>query len=176
MKIMKKISVQFTVLLNKNIYKNSSWKTAESFFQHLVLRHVVSDYNLMANLVKKATTEQKEKYANYVKTLQELKETLISKTTYEINENKQDSFTKLNIQCDITYYENEMTSPTKMVESELFDKIIQTSYFLAKDIVRITQGVEGKDKEIKAVIDMYNHVGDFLNEAKKTIVIKEMIE
>ena len=174
MKTMKKTSVQFNVEFKKLIYKKSPWKKNTDFFYELVLKHIASDYKLIANSLDNTPSPKKEKYINYVETLKNLRQCIVDTVSYEFHNNNETE--ELEVRYEFKYYENEIASVEQIVEKELFDKVINSSYFLANDLIRLTQDVKGKEKEIKEAIKMYQHVGDFLTDAKKTLIIKEMTE
>lgn len=169
---MKTVNVEFIVKVDKEIYSNTPWKTREEFFNHLVFEHIASDYHFIANSVEhQMKGEEKDKYIPYLETLKNIKEHLLNSATYEVI-NQEGSVEKIKVNCHFNYYDNVISDLERTVEVEIFTTSIRKNYFMAKYIVRLVRAVTSdREKEIEDAVKMYKHIGDFLNEAKTTVLI-----
>lgn len=171
---MQTVNVEFIVKIDKDIYSNTPWKTKEEFFNQLVFSHIASDYNFIANSVEQQIkSSEKEKYIPYLETLKNIKDSLLKSATYEILY-QEGSIEKIKVKCHFDYYENTISSLERTVDVEIFTTSIRKNYFMAKDIVRLVRAVTSdREKEIEDAVKMYKHIGDFLNEAKSTVLINQ---
>ncbi len=166
-----KVNVEFNIKLNKEVYLDSPWNTKENFFNQLVVSHIGKDWVLIERFSKKDNTEKE--YEGLVNTLKEMKENINNSIKYELLEFDGNN-EKLKINFSFDYYDNTKYSVNDLVNTEIFDKIIKASYYFVKDLPRIGQGAP-KEK-IDSAIKMYQHVGDFMTEAKNSLVIENIAD
>lgn len=168
---MQKINVEFIIKLDKEVYLDSPWKTREEFFNKLVFSHVASDYHFIANLANQQIKgQEKEKYIPYLETLKNIKDSLLQSAQYELIK-EEGNIEEIKVSCHFDYHDNTINSYEETVKINIFTSNIRSSYFLAKDIVRLAsiQNINPEDKLVQSAIKMYNHVGDLLNESQEKV-------
>lgn len=168
---MKKIDVEFNIVLDKNIYENTPCKTREEFFNQFVITHIANDYHFIANSIHQQKPDEKEKYEPFIETLKNIKQSIQDSITYELI-NTQDNLETVKVKCSFNYFDNEIYSLEKSVEVELFNKHIRQAYFMVKDIPRMVRmQYNDKEEEIAHAVGIYQLVGDMLNHAKSAVQI-----
>lgn len=172
---MQNVEVEFNIVLDKKIYENTTCKTIEDFCNQFVVTHIASDYNFIANSVERQKPDEKEKYAPYLETLKNIKNSIKNSITYELL-NTQDNLETVRVKCNFDYFENEINSLEKTVEIELFTTHIRKAYFMVKDIPRLVRmQYNDQEKEIAQAVSVYQLVGDMLNNAKSAVHINGIL-
>lgn len=170
---MQKVEVQFNIVLDKNIYKNTACNTREEFVNQFLVSNIAHDYHFIANSLEQQKPDEKEKYAPYLETLKNIKSSIQNSIKYELL-STQDNVETVKITCSFDYFDNEISSLEKTVETELFTIHIRKAYFMVKDIPRIFKNQyhdNDKDKQIAHAVSVYQLVGDMLNNAKSAVQI-----
>jgi phage-related protein len=101
-------------------------------------------------------------------TLKDLKQSIEQSIKYELVQAK-DNIEELKVTFNFQYYENTIDTAEAIVARHIFNNSIHDCYFLAKEMPRMGQGAP-KEK-VDLGIRIYNHVGDLLTKAQKTVVI-----
>jgi len=163
----KNVKVKFDIKLNKNLYEGFSWKTKEEFFEQLVISHIAKNWIFYDKAIKEDASK-KEQYEGLVQTLKEMKQGIKESIKYETL-NTNENIENVRIRFSFNYYENTTYNDINLAKKEIFDNIIRESYFLAKEMPRM--GAGAPKEKVKAAVKMYNHVGDFMSEAKNSLLI-----
>lgn len=165
---MEEIELEFIIKLDKEIYEKTDWNTRESFFNQLILKHLVSDYNLIVNLIRNEKESKQKKYETFLATLKSFKEDLPKLISYDLI-NIENNVEEIKIKCKFNYYENNISTLNKFVSLEMFDRNIDKSYLLSEDIKKFINPTN-KEK-VEFIMLMYKHIGDILTNAKPTLLI-----
>jgi hypothetical protein len=166
--MVQKVNVSFNIKLDKNVYEDSPWNTPEGFFNQLVIKHLAKDYIFLSNQINKFEPLEKEDYEGFLETLKNFKENISKSIKYELIQNI-GNIEEIKISFNFQYHPNPKGKAEDILINEFFHKPIKASYFFAKEMPRLGQGVH--EEKVESAIKMYNHVGDFLTEAKKSLII-----
>lgn len=159
------IQVELTIKANKEMYTASPWQTKEELFNDLVIDRIDNDLNF----IKKGIAEQcdiaeQNKYSGFIKTLETLKKEIQKTIQYEIIADDNEIET-VKISFSFPYYETNIVTYKQLVDNRIINDCIKNKRFLAKDFGRF------KYEELGNVTQLYQHVADFLEEAKSTVKI-----
>jgi hypothetical protein len=166
----KTINIEFTTTMDRSVYEDSPWKTKEGFFKQMVVSHIDKDAKLYANVSAKMESPEKETYSGLVQTLKEIKANINNSIQYELLSVK-DNMEEVKISFNFQYYENPIFSKDQLVEKIIFNQSIKDSKFFAERLPKMDHGAT-KEK-LDSAVKMYNHVADFMEKAKSSLVVTE---
>ena len=164
------IHIEFIVNLDTSIYLSSSWKTREEFFDSLVINHIDDDLKFYSNSYDKMDSIKKEKYYLFIKTVQEVKNSIQKSINYEVID-VLDHIEKVKISFNFLYFQNSIMSLEQIIDYLILKQTIKSNTFLSTDLLIFAYGE--RKEPIESLCQIYAHIAQFMQEAKSSLIVMQ---
>ena len=162
------IYIEFIVNLDTSIYLSSSWKTREEFFSSLIINHIDDDLKFYSNIYNKMDSAQKEKYYLFIKTVQEIKNSIQKSINYEVID-VLENIEKVKVSFSFLYFKNLIMNLEQTIDYLIFNQTIRSNTFLSTDLLIFAYGE--RKEPIESLCKIYAHIALFMQEAKPSLMV-----